>query len=54
MSVEKATVAIQCRHQTTATAGTIFDSTKPPLAKWFQAFYMITYEKNGISALELK
>ncbi|MFM6129662.1 MAG: transposase, partial [Sphaerospermopsis kisseleviana] len=26
-----------CRHQTTATAGTIFDSTKLPLATWFQA-----------------
>jgi len=44
----------QCRHQTTATAGTIFDSTKLPLAKWFQAIYLITHAKNGISALELK
>jgi len=44
----------QCRHQTTATAGTIFDSTKLPLAKWFQAIYLITDAKNGISAMELK
>ena len=44
----------QCRHQTTATAGTIFDSTKLPLSKWFQAIYLITHAKNGISALELK
>ncbi len=26
----------QCRQQTTATAGTIFDSTRLPLSKWFQ------------------
>jgi hypothetical protein len=44
----------ECRHQTTATAGTIFDSTKLPLAKWFQAIYLISHAKNGISALELK
>jgi hypothetical protein len=42
------------RHQTTATAGTIFDSTKLPLAKWFHAIYLITHAKNGISGLELK
>lgn len=44
----------QCRHQTTATAGTIFDSTKLPLSIWFQAFFLITHAKNGISAMELK
>jgi transposase-like protein len=43
-----------CRHQTTATAGTIFDSTKLPLATWFQAIYLITHAKNGISAMELR
>ena len=44
----------QCRHQTTATAGTIFDSTKPPLAIWFQAIYLNSHAKNWISAMELK
>ncbi len=44
----------QCRHQTTATAGTIFGSTKLPLSKWFQAIFLIAHAKNGISALELK
>ena len=44
----------RCRHQTTATAGTIFDSTKLPLSKWFQAIYLIAHAKNGISALEIK
>jgi transposase-like protein len=43
-----------CRHQTTVTAGTIFDSTKLPLATWFQAIYLITHAKNGISAMELR
>lgn len=43
-----------CRHQTTVTAGTIFDSTKLPLAKWFQAIYLVTHAKNGISAMELR
>lgn len=42
-----------CRHQTTVTAGTIFDSTKLPLTTWFQAIYFITHAKNGISAMEL-
>ena len=43
-----------CRHQITVTAGTIFDSTKLPLAKWFQAIYLVTHAKNGISAMELR
>ncbi len=44
----------QCRHQTTATEGTIFDTTKLPLSIWFQAIFQITHAKNGISAMELK
>jgi transposase-like protein len=43
-----------CRHQTTVTAGTLFDSTKLPLTTWFQAIYLITHAKNGISAMELR
>jgi transposase-like protein len=43
-----------CRHQTTVTAGTIFDATKLSLVTWFQAAYLITQAKNGISAMELK
>ena len=42
-----------CRHQTTVTAGTIFDSTKLPLAIWFQAIYFISHAKTGLSAMEL-
>ena len=43
-----------CHHQTSITAGTIFDATKLPLRTWFLAMYFLTQQKNGISALELK
>lgn len=42
-----------CKGQTSITAGTIFNSTKLPLTKWFLAMYLITQNKNGISQLEL-
>lgn len=44
----------RCRHQTTATAGTIFESTKLPLTRWFIAMHLMTQAKNNVSALELK
>ena len=44
----------RCHHQTSVTAGTIFDSTKLPLTKWFLAMFFLCQSKNGISALELK
>lgn len=43
----------RCRHQTTITAGTIFDSTKLPLTIWFLAMHLLTQAKNNVSALEL-
>ncbi len=43
-----------CHHQTSATCGTIFDSTKLPLNKWFLAIHLMTQMKTAISALELK
>ena len=43
----------RCHHQTSVTAGTIFQSTKLPLTTWFQGIYFITQDKKGISALEL-
>ncbi len=43
-----------CRHQTSLTAETIFAYTKLPLTIWFLALYLLTQQKNGISALELK
>jgi len=43
-----------CHHQTSVTAGTIFEATKLPLTTWFLAMFLLTQQKNGISALELK
>jgi len=43
-----------CRHQTSLTAGTLFAHSKLPLTTWFLALYLLTQQKNGISALELK
>lgn len=43
-----------CRHQTSLTAGTVFAYSKLPLTIWFLALYLLTQQKNGLSALELK
>lgn len=43
-----------CRHQTSATAGTIFQDTRKPLVTWFRAMWYVTSQKNGASALGLQ
>jgi len=43
-----------CRTKTSLTEGTIFHSTKLPLAKWFQAMYFLTQNKNNVAILELR
>ncbi len=43
-----------CRHQCSVISGTIFESTKLPLARWFVAMHLLTQSKNNVSALELK
>lgn len=43
-----------CRHQTSLIAGTVFDSTKLPLTRWFLALFFLTLAKNNLSALALK
>lgn len=42
-----------CRHQTSATAGTIFHKTKTPLVKWFWMVYLLAQDKGGASTLKL-
>ena len=42
-----------CRHQTSLTSGTIFESSKLPLTTWFMAIYLVTQAKEGMSALSL-
>jgi hypothetical protein len=44
----------QCGHQTSVTAGTIFQDTRTPLTTWFRAMWWVTTPKTGISALGLQ
>jgi len=44
----------KCRAQCTVCSGTLFHATKLPLTKWFQAIYLVTQNKNNLSALSLK
>ena len=39
-----------CGHQTSVTAGTIFQDTRTPLTTWFRAMWWVTAQKNGVSA----
>ena len=43
-----------CHHETSVTAGTIFEGTRKPLRLWFLAMWFVTSQKNGVSALGLK
>lgn len=45
---------LDCHHQTSPTAGTIFHSTKLPLTVWFQAMHLLGQGKHSVSGLELK
>lgn len=42
-----------CRLQTSARAGTIFEKSRTPLVKWFLAMHLMTSAKNDVAALEL-
>jgi len=42
-----------CHHRVSVTAGTIFQGTRTPLTVWFEAVWLMTVPKNGISALNL-
>lgn len=44
----------ECRRQTSATAGTIFEGTRKPLRMWFRAMWLVTNQKHGVSALGLQ
>jgi len=44
----------ECHTQTTLRSGTVFHASKVPLTKWFQAMYLMTQNKNNLSALSLK
>lgn len=44
---------IRCRRQTSATAGTVFDSTKIPLQLWFVALYHMSMTRGRVNSMEL-
>ena len=43
-----------CGHQTSITAGTVFQGTRKPLRLWFNVIWWIMSQKTGVSALNLK
>jgi transposase-like protein len=43
-----------CRHETSVTAGTIFQDSHISLRIWFRAIWHVTSQKNGVSALGLQ
>lgn len=43
----------ECRYQTSVTAGTVLHKTHMPLTQWFLAFYFMSQDKRGISAVQL-
>jgi transposase-like protein len=47
-------VCPSCAHQTSVTAGTIFEKTRTELRVWFAAIWYITNQKHGVSALGLQ
>jgi len=42
-----------CHRRVSVTAGTIFQDTRTPLTVWFEAVWLMTVPKNGVSALSL-
>ena len=47
-------VCRRCRHQASVTAGTILEKTRSPLTTWFEAAWLVTTAKNGLSAKTLE
>lgn len=47
-------VCAHCRHQVSATAGTIFQGSRLPLVTWFRAMWHVTSQKSGASAMGLQ
>lgn len=43
-----------CSHQSTVSAGTIFDKTRTPLRVWLAGAWYLTNQKHGVSALGLQ
>jgi len=46
-------VCRECGHQTTVTAGTLFQGTRTPLMTWFAAAWLVATAEQGVSARQL-
>jgi transposase-like protein len=46
-------VCRECGHQTTVTAGTLFQGTRTPLRQWFAAAWLVATAEQGVSARQL-
>jgi transposase-like protein len=46
-------VCRDCGHQTTVTAGTVFQGTRTPLRQWFAAAWLVATAEQGVSARHL-
>jgi hypothetical protein len=47
-------VCRSCQHQTSVTAGTLFQGTRTPLTHWFEAAWLIATAERGVSARHLQ
>jgi hypothetical protein len=47
-------VCRRCQHQTSVTAGTLFQGTRTPLTHWFEAAWLIATAEHGVSARRLQ
>src|SRR5271165_2388269 len=45
---------VSCGYQVSMTAGTVFQDTRTPLTVWFRAMWLLTSQKNGVSAVALQ
>ena len=45
---------VSCQRRCSVTSGTVFESSKLPLTRWFLARHLLTQAKNNVAALELK
>lgn len=45
---------VKCQQQFSVTAGTVFNDSHLPLAKWFIATFILTQSKKGVSACQIQ
>lgn len=43
-----------CGHQSSVTVGTVMENSKKPLTLWFKAIFLVSFQKSGTNAMNLK